>query len=407
MYFTLLRKNQSLFYYLASTGITNLGNVMTGLAFLFLAFDLTESSLHVTGVAATQVIPYLLFGLVGGVLADWVPKRKWLIRIEVTRAPLLLVLVMFYYIDLLAYWHLIAVSFIIHLFGCFFNPAHRALLPLITEESERTAANSLLDTVTRGMTVIGPIISILFIQTIGVIHFFTLDALTYLVSAWLLAKVKLEEARGRQMAGIKFKSIFFALNDFRVWLKNVFVIRRLFVVTGIIVFLHTWVWQVGLLLMLHETMSEAEAFYSMLLSVFGGTVIFVNLLIPYLVKQFTLPIYFYSAIVWGSGIVVLSLASGPIGYFIGMIVSALGLPLSGLARVYLLQKFVPREMLGRGFSFNAVLLYAANLLSLALFAGLATFIPISSLFLGSGLLMVCISVLYLLIHFRNALGVKP
>lgn len=86
------------------------------------------------------------------------------------------------------------------------------------------------------MTVIGPIISILFIQTIGVIHFFTLDALTYLVSAWLLAKVKLEEARGRQMAGIKFKSIFFALNDFRVWLKNVFVIRRLFVVTGIIVF---------------------------------------------------------------------------------------------------------------------------------------------------------------------------
>ncbi len=93
---------------------------MTGLAFLFLAFDLTDSSLHVTGVAATQVIPYLLFGLVGGVLADWVPKRKWLIRIEMMRAPLLLVLVMFYYIDLLAYWHLIAVSFIIHLFGCFF-----------------------------------------------------------------------------------------------------------------------------------------------------------------------------------------------------------------------------------------------------------------------------------------------
>ncbi|GAF17033.1 hypothetical protein JCM19046_1508 [Bacillus sp. JCM 19046] len=76
MYFTLLRKNQSLFYYLASTGITNLGNVMTGLAFLFLAFDLTESSLHVTGVAATQVIPYLLFGLVGGVLADWVPNEN-------------------------------------------------------------------------------------------------------------------------------------------------------------------------------------------------------------------------------------------------------------------------------------------------------------------------------------------
>ncbi|WP_353626275.1 MFS transporter [Bacillus sp. JCM 19041] len=108
MYITLVKNNHSLGYYLGSTAISSLGNVMTGLAFLFLAFELTGSSLHVTGVAMSQVLPYLLFGLVGGVIADWIPKRKWMIAIELLRSPLLLVLVTLHYVEMLAYWHLIA-----------------------------------------------------------------------------------------------------------------------------------------------------------------------------------------------------------------------------------------------------------------------------------------------------------
>ncbi|WP_259392009.1 MFS transporter [Paenibacillus thiaminolyticus] len=60
-------------------GASNLGNVISGLAFLFLAYEMTESSIYTTGVAFSQVLPYLFFGLIGGVIADWVNKKRILL----------------------------------------------------------------------------------------------------------------------------------------------------------------------------------------------------------------------------------------------------------------------------------------------------------------------------------------
>ncbi|MEK4306583.1 MULTISPECIES: MFS transporter [Oceanobacillus] len=92
-----------------------------------------------TGIAIAQVAPYLLFGLIGGVIADWISKMKWLIRIDLFRSPLLIGLVLLDFSNQLAYWHLIIVSILIHLCGCLYNPAHRAIIPLITSERERPA----------------------------------------------------------------------------------------------------------------------------------------------------------------------------------------------------------------------------------------------------------------------------
>lgn len=62
-------KNRNILYYLLGAGVSNLGNVIASLAFVFMAYELTESGLYTTGVVVSQVAPYLLFGLVGGVIA--------------------------------------------------------------------------------------------------------------------------------------------------------------------------------------------------------------------------------------------------------------------------------------------------------------------------------------------------
>ncbi|RKL66558.1 hypothetical protein CR203_14815 [Salipaludibacillus neizhouensis] len=151
MYLKVL-KNTNILNYLLGAGVSNTGNVIAGLGFLFLAYELTGSSLYTTGVVISQAAPYLLFGLIGGVIADWTDKKTLLIWIELIRVPIVLSLVLFYRFEILNYWHLVSVSFIIQRIGCFYNPAHRAILPMITIEEERTTANSLLDTVTRGGT---------------------------------------------------------------------------------------------------------------------------------------------------------------------------------------------------------------------------------------------------------------
>ncbi|WP_040978075.1 MFS transporter [Oceanobacillus jeddahense] len=397
MYLSIVKNNKHVRNYLLATASSNLGNVMTGMALLFLAYDLTASNAHTTGIAIAQVVPYLLFGLFGGVLADWITKIKWLIRIDLVRSPLLIGLVLLDFTNQLAYYHLIIVSVLIHLCGCLYNPAHRAIIPLITKETERAAINSLVDTVTRGMTVLGPVFSIIFMNTIGVIHFFTLDAISYVLSALFLSFIPLKE----EQKGKKQFHIFPAVREFAVWLRSHQTIRSLFELTAFIVFFNTWVWQVGLLLMLQETTKNAEAWYSLITGCFGIIVIIVNLIIPYIFKQFSLRTYIISSFIWGIGILFLGWLSEIPLIFLGIIWIAVGVPLSGLSRIYLLQKYIPSDKLGRGFSFNAFLLYFSNLISLGFFGILSYLMPVSTIFILCGACMVIISGIYVFLELRK------
>lgn len=397
MYLTIFKNNKRVRNYLLATACSNLGNVMNGMALLFLAYDLTGSNAYTTGIAIAQVAPYLLFGLAGGVIADWISKVKWLVRIDLFRFPLLIGLVLLDFADQLAYYHLIIVSIVIHLCGCLYNPAHRALIPLITTKSERTAVNSLVDTVTRGMTVLGPVFSIIFINTIGVIHFFTLDAISYLLSALFLSFIPLEAKQTKK----KQFNIYTAIREFVVWLRYHKTIHSLFKLTAFIVFFNTWVWQVGLLLMLQETTKNAEEWYSFVTGCFGVVVIIINLIIPYIFKHFTLRTYLFSSIIWGTGIFFLGWLSEIPLIFPGIILVAAGVPLSGLSRVYLLQKYLPPDKLGRGFSFNAVLLYFSNLISLGFFGTLSYLMPVHTIFILCGACMIILSGIYVLLELRK------
>lgn len=409
MYLKIIKNNRNVLFYLLGAGTSSLGDVISGLAFLFLTYQMTESSIHTTGVAISQVVPYLLFGLIGGVIADWVDKKRILIRIDLIRVPLILSLVLFQQLELLNYWHLIIVSFLIQCLGCFFNPAHRAILPIITREEERSSVNSLLDTVTRGITVLGPIVSVGLMNTINIIHFFTFDALTYLISAILIYKIQFTEKNitGESPNLRKISDIFISIKDFSIWVKKQTTIRTIFIVTVIIVFFNTWVWQVGLLLQLIETTPNGEELYSLLLGWYGAAVIAVNLLIPLIWKKLSVKIYLFGSLIWGIGILLLGFAYSLPMFFIGILVAAIGLPISGLSRVYLLQKYLPVEKLGRGFSFNAFLLYLSNAVSLGVFGFISSFLSTRILFLICGIMMVICSGIYLLTISRKAPGVIP
>ncbi|MGY3190170.1 MFS transporter [Lysinibacillus sp. TE18511] len=407
MYLKVIKSNRNVLLYLLGAGTSSLGNVISGLAFLFLAYQMTESNIHTTGVAISQVVPYLLFGLIGGVIADWLDKKRILLIIDLIRVPLTLSLVLFHQFELLNYWHLIVVSFLIQCLGCFFNPAHRAILPIITKDEERSSVNSLLDTVTRGITVLGPIVSIGLMNTINVIHFFTFDALTYLISAILIYKIQFTEKNitSESSNQRKISEIFISIRDFSMWVKKQTTIRTLLIVTVIIVFFNTWVWQVGLLLQLKETTPNGEELYSLLLGWYGAAVIAVNLLIPLIWKKLSVKIYLFGSLIWGIGILLLGFAYTIPLYFIGILVAAIGLPISGLSRVYLLQKYLPTEKLGRGFSFNAFLLYLSNAISLGVFGFISSFMSTRILFIICGIMMIICSVAYLLTISRKVPGV--
>ncbi len=390
-------KNKNIMCYLAGAGISQLGNVLAGLAFLFISYELTESAALTTIIAISQAMPYLLFGLIGGAVADRGHKKRMLVWIDLLRIPLFFSLVIFHQVGMLAFWHLLTVAFVVQSLGCLYNPAYRALLPLITPLDQQTAVNSLLDTVTRGIQVLTPVFAIGLMSSGNIIHFYTIDALTYLASAMLILNIYwLEPIGEKDINKVQTQGIFRSIGVFVQWAKREETIKNLFVATFWMVFFNTWVWQVGLLLLLIDSYpGSGQQLYSLILGWYGVGVILTNIAIPYFWKTLTLPLYLGGSIVWGVGLVVLGCASNLPFYFAGVFIAAAGLPLSSLARVNLIQTLVPANMMGRAFSFNAVLLYGSNVLSLAVFGALAHTVGIQQLFIICGSLMVMAALFYL------------
>jgi len=80
----------------------------------------------------------------------------------------------------------------------------------------------------------------------------------------------------------------------------------------------------------------------------------------------------------------LSIGTSPLTLVVCATLMGIGVGLGSQSRVFLLQTIVPEQMRGQGFSFSAVLLYAGDLLSLALFGWLSTYLPLNVLFTSAG-----------------------
>jgi DHA3 family macrolide efflux protein-like MFS transporter len=405
MYQTVLRNRSFLLYFLGGS-VSRLGDVLSGLAFLFLAHDLTRSSWHTTGVVIAETVPYLLFGLVGGVIADWIPKKKLLITIDLLRAPLICSVFLLHNAGHLSYGYLLFIGFLIQCLGCFFNPAHRALLPLITSAEERPASNSLMDTASRGVQVLSPALTATFLSLGGAAVFFAFDAVTYLVSAACLTRLTVNEKVTTAGKARRLGDIVPSIREFVSWTKGETTLRKLFVVTFLTVFFNTWVWEVGLLLAVKQLTVDGEQWYSTLQGVFGGIVILTNLILPLVCKRLTLRTYLFGGLIWGLGVLLLGSAFNLALCFLSVVIAGVGMPLAGLSRVYLLQQHVPEEQMGRGFSFNAMLLYLSNVLSLGIFGWISRYVPLGVLFLFCGGMMAA-TACYSLYLLRKAPGEHP
>jgi len=98
VYRTVLR-NRNFNLYFASRVLSNAGTSISGIAFLLLVFSFTHSSVQTTGVALAETIPYALFGLIGGVAADKLPKKSALVSLDLAQGLILIAGTILYFIN--------------------------------------------------------------------------------------------------------------------------------------------------------------------------------------------------------------------------------------------------------------------------------------------------------------------
>ena len=163
---------------------SEVGNGLVQLALPILIYETTGSAFQLAGAYIVQFLPWLLFGLIGGVLVDRWDRRMTIVIVESVRATAFLTIGMVFVLD----GSLISIEFIYGLIFLestlqnLFNPARLALMPNLVKEEDLRAANSLMEVSRQIGFLIAPGAGIVISQVFGGGTIILVDGVTFLIS---------------------------------------------------------------------------------------------------------------------------------------------------------------------------------------------------------------------------------
>ncbi|MEU3463222.1 MFS transporter [Streptomyces sp. NPDC006733] len=168
---------------------SRLGDGLRTAALPLLAVGLTDSPLLVSLVTAAGFLPWILFGLLGGAIADRVDQRRAMWSVDAVRCALMAGFALAVWLDEVSVALLLVLAFVLTTLQTLFDNAATALLPSVVPTAALGRANARLMT---GQTIAGtflgaPLVPLLFGLSAGLP--FAVDAATYLLAAALVASI--------------------------------------------------------------------------------------------------------------------------------------------------------------------------------------------------------------------------
>ncbi|MGK5737928.1 MFS transporter [Micromonospora sp. URMC 103] len=198
-------------YWSAQT-VSYFGDEISTLALPLLAVLITDAGPAEMGyLTAALLAPNLLFSLVAGGWVDRLPhKRRIMILADVGRALLLATIPAAYLLDVLTLPQLYAVAFAMGTLAVLFEVARGPLFVSLVARPDYVDANTLINGSRAMSLVAGPSIGGLLVQALTAPIALVADAVSYLVSAYFLGRIRPTEpapARGRGLGlreGLRF-----------------------------------------------------------------------------------------------------------------------------------------------------------------------------------------------------------
>ena len=170
--------------------ISNFGSQITYVALPFQIKLLTNSYLAVGAMGAVEIIPLIIFGLYGGVLADRVDRKK---MIWVTELGAMAMTGILLGNSLLHKPHLLVLYFVAAGFACFDGlqrPSQNAILPRVVDHDDLPSANALMSIRWQFGVITGPALAGILIASAGVSAGFMVDIASFAISLSLLWRVR-------------------------------------------------------------------------------------------------------------------------------------------------------------------------------------------------------------------------
>src|SRR5215208_7728803 len=188
--------------------ISTFGSLITGTALPFTAILILDASPSAIGVLRiAELLPGFLFGLVAGAWVDRLRRKPIMIATDLGRALLVAIVPLAAFLGWLDLGHLYATAALVSVLGVFFDVAYQSFLPSLVENEELVEANSKLSAAMSVAEASAFSSAGWLIQLLTAPLAMLVDALTFLVSAGLVARIREPELEARPSSAAARPSI--------------------------------------------------------------------------------------------------------------------------------------------------------------------------------------------------------
>ncbi len=195
-YVELLRRNKNFRQLWLGQVVSQLGDWFNTIALYTIILNLTGSGRDVGLLLVARFVPSFIFGPVSGVIADRFSRRSIMIISDVLRALVVLGFLFVRRADQL--WVIYVLTVAQLALSTFFEPAKTAVIPSVVSDRELVPANAITSVTWSVMLTLGAAIGGIVTGRLGTNAAFIIDALTFVLSALLIARVRIPKGEPRQ-----------------------------------------------------------------------------------------------------------------------------------------------------------------------------------------------------------------
>jgi MFS family permease len=244
--------------------VSDIGAFMQGVGAAWLMASQGAGPLLVALTQTAAALPFFLLALPAGAVGDIFDRRKVILTMEMWMCSMAAALAVLAVFHLITPWSLLFLTFALSIGDAFESPAWRAVLPELVPQEDLMPAIALNGIEFNLARAVGPALGGFLIAVSGVATAFTLNALSFLLVIWVIARWK----RPVQSRGLLQERVPGAMRAAIRWTLNAPKVLTVLGRIGAIMFFASAFW--ALLPTVAHALRPSATFYGLLLTAFGG-----------------------------------------------------------------------------------------------------------------------------------------
>jgi MFS family permease len=188
-------RNRNFRLFWSGNFLSNIGTWMQNVAQGWLVLVLTDSAFWLGVVGFAGSIPFLIFTLFGGVIADRADKRRLLLMTQTAMMLLAFLLAGLAWFKVITVWEVAAIAFLNGIALSMNAPSYQAMVPRLVQREDLTNAIALNSAQFNMSRILGPSLGGYAMMAFGVAGNFFLNGISFLAVLWALLRIRYPEEK--------------------------------------------------------------------------------------------------------------------------------------------------------------------------------------------------------------------